>query len=702
MKVLLLAEPIECEKLLDQLSGLNGDIVFIHGQDALRIQINPSEADVIIAGAPVGASKNLALAWRCHPHTWLVPCWFMSDRQALEGLCVWPSLTIDRFDAQCRKESFSQWLSEIVHWQQNRSHFGDDDDLRKRSPLELSTALALRKATGVLSVFDDDGSEGEFSIRDGDLLSASFKHLRGVQAFYELLCTSGGGYGWKGGDVPKGGQRHALSSLIAEGLKTVSEANFLYNFVSDPDQHIITTDSQSALDDSAVENYNEQKKIYYLIEKGASLSDIIIASPLSRASTMAVLSKWFSLEDITVVQKRLPVFENLAAFTEQFSEVEELPLLSERFSAPPCRVLIVDDSPLICNVLRSIFENDSRMSVAGVAHDGIEALRMVGELKPDVVTMDLQMPRMDGLTALKHILIRSPRPVVVLSAFTEATSRLTYESFKYGAVEVLQKPPNAAVHSSRFLSNEFCDRIVQASRVQLNAVRYIRRREPLGGAVPTDLYGSAEAGSEKVILVICGAGGIPALLKLIFAIPGEKSLPPTLIGVDMPWKVTEALISNTRKDTPIPMERVLGSAQLNPGCCYVVSNEERYGLFREQNRVRVAQNGIEPSENGFFDELLTSAAETLQSRLVAIALSGPAEDGVAGMRCVKQAGGQVFALTPEVCLRPELPEKLLSLGYAQEIKDILGFSDLFDSRSAGVYSECPGRTMVELSDSDLS
>jgi two-component system chemotaxis response regulator CheB len=702
MKVLLLAEPIECEKLLDQLSGLNGDIVFIYGQDAAKIQINPSEADVIIAGAPVDASKSLALAWRCHPHTWLVPCWFASGKQELDRLCLWPCLSIDRFDAQCRKEPFSQWLSEIVQWQQNRSHFGGDGDLKRRSPLELSSALALRKATGVLSVFDDDGSEGHFSIREGELTSASFKHLRGAQAFYEFLCTSGGGYGWKGADVPKAGQRQALSSLIAEGLKTVSEANFLYNFVSDPDQNIITTDSQSALDDSAVANYNEQKKIYYLIEKGASLSHIILASPLSRPSTMAVLSKWFSLEDITVVQGRFPVFENLAVFAEQFSAVEELPLLSERFSAPPCKVLIVDDSPLICNVLRSIFENDSRMSVAGVAHDGIEALRMVGELKPDVVTMDLQMPRMDGLTALKHILIRSPRPVVVLSAFTEATSRLTYESFKYGAVEVLQKPPNAAVNSSRFLSNEFCDRIVQASRVQLNAVRYIRRRDPPAGAIPIDLYVVGAAGSENGMLVICGAGGIPSLLKLIFSIPGERSLPPTLIGVDMPWKVTEALISNMRKDTPIPMERVLGAAQLNPGCCFVVSNEERYGLFREQNQVKVGQNGIEPCETGFFDELLTSAAETLQSRLVAIALSGSAEDGVAGMRCVKQAGGQVYALTPGVCLRPELPEKLLSLGYAQEIKDTVGFSDLFDSRTAGVYSEYPGQTMVELSDSDLS
>ncbi len=86
------------------------------------------------------------------------------------------------------------------------------------------------------------------------------------------------------------------------------------------------------------------------------------------------------------------------------------------------------------------FGLDSRFEIVGVAHDGVEALALIEKLKPDVVTLDIQMPRMDGLTALKHIMIRDPRPVVVLSAFTKQTSRLTYESFKYGAVDVCTKP----------------------------------------------------------------------------------------------------------------------------------------------------------------------------------------------------------------------------------------------------------------------
>lgn len=662
MKVLVLAEQNECEKLLGHLSGIDADIVFIHGQNGLNLPISPSEADIIIGGGPSGHAANSSiLAWRCHHHTYLIPCWFPLEREALAGVCLWPALAIDRFDPECKAGPFSQWLLEVAEWQQNRMHFGNGGDLRERSGLELSTALCLRKATGVLSVFDDEGAEGEFFIREGNLVSASFKHLRDTEAFYELLCTTGGGYAWNGRSLPGIGEQRPLSLLIAEGLRVIGEANFLYRFASSPDQQIVATDSQSALDDAAVDNFKAQKQIYGLIEHGASLTQVIGASPLSRPSTMALLSKWFSLEDITVV--------------------------SEKLSEPQCSVLIVDDSPLICNVLRNIFEDDRRMRVAGIAHDGIEALRLIGEQKPDVVTMDLQMPKMDGLTALKHILIREPRPVVVLSAFTEATSRLTYESFKYGAVEVIQKPPNAANRSSRAGNSEFCDRIVRASRVQMAAVRYIRRKEKPGGDLSGGLPEDPIDGAENVVIVICGAGGIPCLLQLLFAIPGSHRLPLTVIGVDMPGQVVEALVSNIRKDTAVPVERLRGSGALNPGCCYVVSNEDRYHVLEDGNRVKVDRNGVEPTRDTFFDELLVSAAGSLKSRLVAVALSGAGEDGVAGMSRVKQSGGQAFAFTPRACLVPELPEKLIGLGYAEEMKDIGSLSGLFDIRTTRVYAE---------------
>ena len=532
-------------------------------------------------------------------------------------------------------------------------HFNNSGILKERSGLELATSLCLRRATGVFSVFDDDGGEGVFFFRGGNLVSASFKHLREVQAFYEFLTIPGGMYAWDNGrSLPHEGEPRPLSQLIPDGLRVIYDANFLYHFVSRFDLGIKNTSSQSALDDSAAECFSEQKELYGLIEQGAPVSQIIEASPLSRPSTMAILAKWFSFDDVTIVP--------------------------EQPSRSRCSVLVVDDSHLICRVLQDIFAEDPRMSVVAFAHNGLEALELISEHRPDVVTLDLQMPKMDGITALKHILIRDPRPVVVLSAFTKATSRLTYESFKYGAVDVITKPAKGVKSSSETQNRELCNRIVQASRVQLTAVRYIRRGKKTGldhSHVSSDFAAKAP---EKVVIIVCGAGGFPSLLRLVFAMPDPKRLPLTVIGMDMPRRVVEALVANLKKDAHFPVEEICGAGPLHPGVCYVLSNEDHYHLFDDGNQVRAEQNGNQSVGENFFDELLTSAADCFKSRLVAVLLSGTAEDGIDGTRRVRQSGGDVFALTPGACLRPDLPEKTISIGCAKEVKGIAELSELFD------------------------
>jgi len=656
MKVLVLAEQFECAALLDHLSDIQGDITLIQGLNAPAVSKDPAEVDAIIGGkdcSPGSAVNALMLGWRSHPHTYLIPCWFPVDKESLDRACLWPRLAIDRFDPQCSPEAFSEWMSAVVEWQQNRMQFSNSGILEDRSGLELATSLCLRRATGVLSVFDNDGGEGEVSLRDGHLVSASFKHLRETEAFYEFLCMPCGGYAWDSGrGLPDKGNPRPLSQLIPDGLKVIYDANFLYHFISSLDHVLKTTDSQSALDDSAAERFSDQKEIYGLIEAGVPVSQIVEASHLSRPSTMALLAKWFSLEDVAIVLDQ--------------------PCPSQ------CSVLVVDDSRLICRFLQGIFAEDPRMRVAGFAHDGIEALQLIGELKPDVVTLDLQMPKMDGLTALKHILIRDPKPVVVLSAFTKATSRLTYESFKYGAVDVITKPAKGAKSSNGSRNRELCDRIVQASRVQLSALRYIRRGKKTNSN-PSNI--SSDTGTDvtdKIMIVVCGAGGFPALLKLIFAMSDTKPLPLTIVGVAMPKRVVEALVANLKKDAPIQVDEISGAGPLRPGVCYLASNEDRYHLFEDASQVRIEQNGAQPAAHNFFDELLTSAAAAFKSRLVAVLLSGTGEDGLEGMQRVRQNGGQVFALTPGACLRPDLPEKSIITGCAKEIKNIADLSELFE------------------------
>jgi two-component system chemotaxis response regulator CheB len=350
---------------------------------------------------------------------------------------------------------------------------------------------------------------------------------------------------------------------------------------------------------------------------------------------------------------------------------------------------------------------------------------MIGEHKPDVVTLDLQMPKMDGLTALKHILIRYPRPVVVLSAFAKETSRPTYESFKYGAVDVLSKPANGSGFSG-MQDRELCDRVLQASRVQLNAVRYVRCKKknsrgalplPKGQAVSSSSAAKVDpqaekamsagpeinSGPDKMLIILSGAGGFPSLLRLIFSIPDPERMPATLLAVDMSRHVVESLVFNLKEDTSVNVELISASGQLKPGTCYFVSNENRCRIIEDQNQIRVeivedanrtdVENTSAEADSHFFDNLLTHAAGFLNTRLAAVLVSGTGEDGIEGMRQVKESGGAGFALSPNACLRPDLPRKIIDLGYAREIKkmdDIAGLLDVGLFTADREFARSPG------------
>ncbi len=659
MKVLKLDTLEGSSAVPDSLTAVHDDLTVICGEDSLVVPKDPAEVDAVIGRgdcSPGAALINMMLGWRTHPHTYLIPCWFPIEKKALDRNCLWPRLAIDRFDGECDAANLDTWLRDITEWQQSRMQFTNNGTIEERSALELAASLSLRRASGVLSVFDDEGAGGRFLFCDGNLVSGNLKHLRSAEAFYEFLCMAGGGYEWENSLKLTGdGDPRPLSQVIPEALRLIHGANLLYHFAPDFDSAIEKTDSESALDDSASAYYEEQREIYGLVKENISISQILEASPLSRPRTMVLLAKWFSLNDI--------------ASTRTPREVPE----------PKCRVLIVDDSPLMCRALEGIFSGDPRLEPAGVAHDGMEALRLIGETNPDVVTLDLQMPKMDGLSTLKHILIREPKPVVVLSAFTKETSRQTYESFKFGAVDVLTKPANgAAVHSEAFQVQELCDRVFDASQVHLHAVKYIRRKKLSGADVTKPPAKTSTANAENLLLVLCGEGGFPSLIKLVFAVRDPEHIPPTVVGTAMPARVVEALVFNLQKDTQIPMEVVSGPRTLEPGVLYFLPNEKSWGFLREAERIRIEGGNAPHGKDRFFDALLASAAESLGPHAVAVLLSGTGQDGLEGLRQCLQAGGRGFALCPYACLRPDLPQKAIEQGYATELKTISDLAELFD------------------------
>jgi two-component system chemotaxis response regulator CheB len=264
-----------------------------------------------------------------------------------------------------------------------------------------------------------------------------------------------------------------------------------------------------------------------------------------------------------------------------------------------------------------------------------------------------------------------------VSAFTKETSHSTYESFKYGAVDVIAKPANGLSAQGVARAGELCDRVVQASSVQLNAVRYIRQRKKLQAA-PAQFHDGHTVESENLVVVICGEGGFPGLLKLMFAMPDSGRIPPIIVATAMPRHVVEALVLHLNKDIPVSIEEISEPKVLKPGVCHFICDGDYRYLLRDEIGIKIGKNGGNPRENHFFDELLTSAADSFKTRVSAVLISGTGKDGVEGMSRVRQSGGMCFALSPEACLKPDLPREIINLGYASEIKTIADLAAVFD------------------------
>lgn len=658
MRILVLDPGNRLAEVVGELQRGGGDMDFIAPRlgDAL-----PSETpgiDLIVAdGTQVDnpVFRDGLLNWRTDPHTQMIPCWISGSPQQFHDRCLWPKLSVDVFGEIRGTADFTNWLNAVHKWQQARMIIHDRGALSSRTPLELIAALALRNATGTLAVFDAKGDEGVLKFRKGCLVDARVKRLCGAEGFFEFFSWSDGNYVWESGpSVECGIDPQPLDRLRSEALRLLQDANLIFHFVPNLRQRIEKTGSESALDDGAVAHFTSIEAIYSMIDGHSSVAEILEASPLSLPRTMSCLAKWFSLEDIRVVQRTA----DNAGY----------------------RVLIVDDSTFMCKALAAAFSRDPHLTVVGEAHDGIEALKLVDELDPDVVTLDLQMPRMDGLTALKHIMIRYAKPVVVLSAFTPQTSPLTYRSFKLGAVDVLNKPSAGSVNVHH-LEEELCRRVKEAGAVHIEAAQVIRSRGGAvdGGPSPSPHHRSSKPlPARSLALILCGSGGFAALVRLLLSIRRKELAPAILACLDMPTRIAQALLPHIEKDVVIPLECITEARALQAGRGYLCSYEAAWMLKKRAEAIMVESAATDSKGRRPFDRLLFSARDCFGPCVTALLLSGGGSDGIKGMVEVKNGGGRVYALSPHACLKPELPIIAIERCGAVEVKSAAVMASLIE------------------------
>jgi two-component system, chemotaxis family, protein-glutamate methylesterase/glutaminase len=313
------------------------------------------------------------------------------------------------------------------------------------------------------------------------------------------------------------------------------------------------------------------------------------------------------------------------------------------------RILIVDDSPLLRQVLVDMLSEEADIEVVGVGRDGLEAVKLAKELKPDVMTLDVEMPRMSGLEALGLIMKESPVPVVMVSTKTSGGAEATIEALEKGAVDFVCKPRSGSFTALRDVHDELVSKIRHARNATIGSAL----RTPTRAAVPA-------RASDKVVLVATSTGGPKALTCLFETLPKNWQV-PILIVQHMPIGFTASLAARLDRIGTVPCREAVdgdvikpGLALLAPGGLHMrVDSSGRIGLFDGPHL-----HGVRPAA----DYLFESAVKHYGSKCLGAVLTGMGKDGAAGALAIKAAGGHVLGESESSCTVYGMPRAAKELG----------------------------------------
>lgn len=349
------------------------------------------------------------------------------------------------------------------------------------------------------------------------------------------------------------------------------------------------------------------------------------------------------------------------------------------------RLLAVDDSALMRRLIGEVFADEDEFEVS-YARNGVEALAVLQTLKPDVITLDVHMPQMDGLACLDRIMIERPCPVVMFSALTADGARETLEALSLGAVDFIAKPGGAISLKIDEFGPQLIDKVRAASQARLAHSHRLSERVRLraGGAVPqrrsTPIAPPPAArrprlapvvgeGTDKVVLVGSSTGGPPALDALLGPLPADFPW-PIVVAQHMPASFTGALAARLDRLCAVSVMEISRPTPLQPGKVYIGRGDADLIISRRGGAL-VALPA--PSSAAFrwhpsVDRMVDSALDHLAAAdLIGILLTGMGNDGAAAMTRVRQGGGRTIAEAEETAIVWGMPGELVRAGGAEAV-----------------------------------
>jgi two-component system chemotaxis response regulator CheB len=332
----------------------------------------------------------------------------------------------------------------------------------------------------------------------------------------------------------------------------------------------------------------------------------------------------------------------------------------------PIKVLVVDDSALIRSLLKEIIEQDPELQLVGQAPDAYVARDLIKQFNPDVITLDIEMPRMDGLTFLEKLMTARPTPVVMISSLTESGSEATFRAMELGAVDFVAKPKLGIREGMEAYADDIRDKIKAASRARLSKPRAAGKAMDSRDKAPRESR-SPIVGTEKIIAIGASTGGTEAIKDVLIDMPADS--PGIVITQHMPPGFTRTFAERLNRLSRLHVIEARGGERILPGHAFVAPGDHHLLVERSgANYVtRLSDAPQVHRHRPAVDPMFESVAKCAGRNVIAALLTGMGKDGAIGLKTIREAGGYTVAQDEASCVVYGMPREAVLLGGAEEV-----------------------------------
>lgn len=335
-------------------------------------------------------------------------------------------------------------------------------------------------------------------------------------------------------------------------------------------------------------------------------------------------------------------------------------------NSEPIKVLVVDDSAIVRRILTEQLQQDANISVIGTAPDPFIARDKIVKLAPDVVTLDLEMPKMDGLSFLAKLMEHYPLPVIIISSYTERGCHNALKALELGAVEVMQKPGSS--YSVADMGRELIEKIKIASKAKfINPAAALAKEHPNKTPKPKPLPPPAELGSKKIIAIGASTGGTQALKEILSHLPATT--PGIVVVQHMPEHFTKMFANSLNEECEMSVKEAenndvvkTGRVLIAPGGQHILLNRTSSGYI-----VKLRGGGQVCYHRPSVEVLFRSVAREAGSNSVGVILTGMGYDGAQGLLDMRKAGAKTIAQDEKTCVVFGMPREAILLGAAEKV-----------------------------------